>query len=627
MKIIGGVLVPLFLILACNEKNVPFPEQDLLHDEGEDTLLSDDEAEAEESEIVAETDADLDEILPDGDFEPVIVIPKAGIELEAIVDLRQWESGTFPVTEKISFPAPDAGNTIRLFGEKMSVISSSVPFDYDNHTFLFFFGDFSKNERLSLEVSFSIKPASSMGLRIWQDLDTGDMVIGPFTEPYFTPYWLIVPQSPFKTDKDNDANVPVEKVTLRVIAPDDQWQVLGPGVTGTRDGAVWTFTMETPMPFYALSFAASPDYTLISAGKTSSGIEIIGAGFPQEKERLEAIYPAGVTTVEWMEEHIGPYEFGNKVGLVSIPDFGGGMEHVGVIYMGTDVLDSYDSGVFVTVHEIVHNWWGNNVRFSDWPDFWVAEGFDEWTTNYNLMAAIEDASSFADRREQYRFIAAFLCSAADAVPLRFSPDLDFMSLDVQMQTAYYYGAAFLEMVNKRLMRDFNGKELLPLLRLWFEEKHQLTVTTEDFLAFLIAHTSESTDSTDYWKMLFDDWVYRAPCPTLVASDYLFAGGTLSFTLTHTGMAPSLPAFPIVIEWEDASSSTLTVDLDTGGTALVEVPATAAPARILVDPDWFYVFALDTTLWDGPSISFTEKPPALYGHRLPVIHPTRSPAVR
>ena len=616
MKKVCGVFFFLLLGIACNDKKESLTEQDLMHDARDEEVLFDDETESDD--ILSESDFDV--FPPDADFEPVVVIPKTGIEIEATVDLRQWEAGFFPITEKVSFPAPGTGNTIKLFGEKMSVSSASSPFAYDKHTFLFFLGDFSEGDPLSLEVSYSIKPSSSMGLRIWQDFETGAMVIGPFTEPYFTPYWLIVPQSPFKTDKDNDANVPVEKVTLRVIVPDEQWQVMGPGVIGIREGTTWTFSTETPMPLYALSFAASPDYTFFTAGKTSSGIEIIGAGFSTELENLKEIYPVGVTTVEWMEEHIGPYEFGNKVGLASIPDFGGGMEHVGVIYMGTDVLDSYDSGVFVTVHEIVHNWWGNNVRFADWPDFWVAEGFDEWTTNYNLMETIEDAQSFADRRDEYRLFAAFLCSAADAVPLRFSPDLDFMTLDIQMQTAYYYGSAFLEMVNKRLDRDFGGRALLPLLKTWFEEKHQTTVTTEDFLAFLIAHTSDTADSSAYWQTLFNDWVYRAPCPTIVADDYLLAAETLSFTLTHTGTAPDLPSFSIVIVWEDNSSSTISVDLSAGSTVPVTTPTTLSPKRILLDPAWFYVFALDSSTWKGPAISFTKGPAIRYDYIPRTAHP-------
>ncbi len=598
-------LLSLLLLVACDEGGTAKPDVDVVDDA---TDLSDGSDMSDGSDSLLEEESDDDTVPFDGDFERVVVIPKSGIELEATVDITKWGKNTFTVTEKLSFPAPAAGNTIKLFGEKLTIAEASVPFEYDKHTVLFFPGDFAEGDPLTIEATFSFNATYEMGMRIWENFETGDKVIGPFTEPYYTPYWLIVPQSPFKTDKDNDANVPVEKVKLSVVVPDEEWQVMGPGVTGTQEGTVWTFTMEAPMPFYALSFAASPDYTFITAGTSKSGVDIVGAGFSGEVENITEIYEVGVTTVDWMEEFIGPYEFGDKVGLVSIPDFGGGMEHVGVIYMGSDVLASYDSGLFVTVHEIVHNWWGNNVRFADWPDFWVAEGFDEWTTNYNLMGTIEEAAAFADRRDEYRTIAGFLCTAADAVPLRFDPDRDFMTLDIQTQSAYYYGAAFLEMVNKRLGRDFDGMSLLPLLKLWFEEKHQTTVTTEDFLAFLIAHTSDTTDSTDYWQALFDDWVYRAPCPTLNATAYTYEAGVLSFTLTHGGNSADLPQMPVTFLFADETSATVAVDITAGQSATVELTTAAEPVKILIDPEWYFVFALDSSGWTGPEIGFLPNAP-------------------
>ncbi|HNT27297.1 MAG TPA: M1 family aminopeptidase [bacterium] len=600
MKKTCALILILFFALSCDDAKQTRPDADAT----DDTAVNDDVLD----ELLTEDAPDEDTVPFDGDFEQIVVIPKEGIELTATVDITRWQERLFTVIEKLSFPAPADGNTVKLFGEKMSIAQASVPFENDQHTILFFPGEFKAGDPLVIEATFSFEQSSSMGLRVWEDDATDEKVVGPFTEPYFTPYWLIVPQSPFKTDKDNDANVPVEKVKLSVVVPGDEWQVMGPGVTGTREGDVVTFTMDTPMPFYALSFAASPDHTYFSAGKSASGVEVIGAGFAREIENLKQIYPAGVATVDWMEEHLGPYEFGDKVGLVSIPDFGGGMEHVGVIYMGTDVLADYDSGLFVTVHEIVHNWWGDNVRFADWPDFWVAEGFDEWTTNYNLMAVLEDADAFAARRAQYRSVAALLCSSADAVPLKFDADKDFMTLDMQIQTSYYYGAAFLEMVNKRLA-GFNGQSLLPLLKLWFEEKHLTTVTTEDFLDFLIAHTSDALNSTTYWNSLFDDWVYSAPCPTLKVSNY--TEDCYGFTLTHGGKGPDL--FNLSVQFLEEDGSVIvekSVELKKGESEIVGGYCDGpAPARILIDPEWSYVFSLDTTGWKGPEIGYIDTAPA------------------
>ena len=602
MKKTCALILLLFFAVACDDAKQTRPDADAV----DDTAVTDDVAD----DLLTEDAPDEDTVPFDGDFERIVVIPKDGLELVATVDITRWQERLFSVTEKLSFPAPADGNTVKLFGEKMSIAQASIPYENDQHTILFFPGEFKAGDPISIEATFSFEQSSSMGLRVWEDYETGEKVVGPFTEPYFTPYWLIVPQSPFKTDKDNDANVPVETVTLSVIVPDEEWQVMGPGVTGVNDGNLWTFTMDTPMPFYALSFAASPDHTYFSAGVSKSGVEVVGAGFSREIDNLKQIYPAGVTTVDWMEEHIGPYDFGDKVGLVSIPDFGGGMEHVGVIYMGTDVLADYDSGLFVTVHEIVHNWWGDNVRFADWPDFWVAEGFDEWTTNYNLMAVLEDADAFAARRAQYRSVAALLCSSSEAVPLKFDADMDFMTLDMQIQTSYYYGAAFLEMVNKRLA-GFNGQSLLPLLKIWFEEKRQTTVTTEDFLDFLIAHTSDALDSTTYWNAIFDDWVYSAPCPTIRVSDYTDSGDCYGLTITHAGKGPDLigltvqalsPGGDSFVDW--------TFDLKKGESETHGYCDGPQPNRFMIDPDGDYVFSLDTSKWNGPEIGYTDTTPAM-----------------
>ncbi|HOW52827.1 MAG TPA: M1 family aminopeptidase [bacterium] len=605
MKWLLPLLFCLLVCAACDDAAKTLPDTDtVVTDDTTDLPDASDEDAGSDALIEEEPDEDIPPF--DGDFERVVVIPKEGIELTATIDITGWDMGEIKGVEKLSFPAPADGNTVKLFGEKMIIEKASVPFEYDKHTALFFPGEFSKGDPLTIEVRYTFSYGAEMGMRLWLNSGTGETVVGPFTEPYFTPYWLIVPQSPFTTDKDNDANVPVEKVDLSVVVPDENWTVMGPSVIGTHEGTTWNFVMDTPMPFYALSFAASQDHTFFSAGTTKSGVEIWGAGFASEIENLQMIYPVGVTTVDWMEEHIGPYEFGDKVGLVSIPDFGGGMEHVGVIYMGTDVLAEYDSGVFVTVHEIVHNWWGDNVRFADWPDFWVAEGFDEWTTNYNLMAAIESADDFADRRAQYRSVASILCTADDAVSLRFDEDLDFMTLGMQLQSPYYYGSAFLEMVNKRLGRDFDGMEFLPLLKLWFEEKHLTTVTTEDFLAFLIAHTSDTADSTDYWQALFNDWVYQAPCPSLSVGDYAYSNGTVSFTISHDEGAQQLDQFAVILVTPSGPVSAA-VTVMPGEQNAVEIVSAEEPTSILIDPEWYYVFALDTTGWDGPLIDFIGTP--------------------
>ncbi|MEJ7626330.1 MAG: M1 family aminopeptidase [Ferruginibacter sp.] len=53
----------------------------------------------------------------------------------------------------------------------------------------------------------------------------------------------------------------------------------------------------------------------------------------------------------------------------------GGMEHQGFSGMATGAL----SNVKTLVHELMHQWFGDNVTFASWNDLWLAEGFARYS--------------------------------------------------------------------------------------------------------------------------------------------------------------------------------------------------------------------------------------------------------
>ena len=51
------------------------------------------------------------------------------------------------------------------------------------------------------------------------------------------------------------------------------------------------------------------------------------------------------------------------------------MEHQSCIAMGDDYRKDWKDTINTTlVHEIAHEWWGNNVTGSDYCDIWIHEG-------------------------------------------------------------------------------------------------------------------------------------------------------------------------------------------------------------------------------------------------------------
>jgi aminopeptidase N len=73
--------------------------------------------------------------------------------------------------------------------------------------------------------------------------------------------------------------------------------------------------------------------------------------------------------LDWIEDRLGPYPF-SSLGIVLV-DSRSGMETQTMITLGTT---DYTTSPEVIVHEMVHQWYGNEVTPVDWRDVWMNEG-------------------------------------------------------------------------------------------------------------------------------------------------------------------------------------------------------------------------------------------------------------
>ena len=142
-------------------------------------------------------------------------------------------------------------------------------------------------------------------------------------------------------------------------------------------------TMLAEAPSYQLAWSIDA-YTETPLGTTTAGTEVAVWHRESELAAAQAGTANLVAVFDWLEETLGAYRFGSKVGSVSVR-WGagalGGMEHHPMWHVASGALGSEE----VHAHEAAHGWFGDGIRIACWEDFLLSEG----TTTYLAGRALD----------------------------------------------------------------------------------------------------------------------------------------------------------------------------------------------------------------------------------------------
>ena len=205
-----------------------------------------------------------------------------------------------------------------------------------------------------------------------------------------------------------------------VAAPTTRSDFSTLGWTTTRDGQTWTmqepygayswyavndqpsdkalydFTISVPSPWVGVANGRLASRT-VSGGDTvtrwhldepaASYLVTVAIGdFRQTRDRSSRGIPISYWTprgdravvrglrrtpaaLDWIEGYLGPYPF-SSLGIL-IVESRSGMETQTMITLGNG---DYTTSPEVLVHEMVHQWYGDEVTPTDWRDVWMSEG-------------------------------------------------------------------------------------------------------------------------------------------------------------------------------------------------------------------------------------------------------------
>ncbi len=187
--------------------------------------------------------------------------------------------------------------------------------------------------------------------------DTGE--VWTMQEPYGAYTWYPV--------NDQPSDKALYDVTVHAPAP---WTGISNGhLTGldTADGVTTSsWQLTEPASSYLVTLAIG-DYTHRS-NTTESGLRVdywTPRGMVQHLGRLET----AAASVDWIEARLGPYPF-DSLGLV-VTDSMSAMETQTMLTLGNN---DYVLSPPVIAHELVHQWYGDQVSPADWRDVWLNEG-------------------------------------------------------------------------------------------------------------------------------------------------------------------------------------------------------------------------------------------------------------
>ena len=339
------------------------------------------------------------------------------------------------------------------------------------------------------------------------------------------------------------------------------------GVDMLPDGrSTWNWEARDPT-LYGIALNVGPYEEISGTYKSRFGNEIPMAYWylPGEKAKAEKLFAEFAPTLDFFENTIGPYPFGDqKVGVVETPHKG--MEHQTINGYGNDYAKTPWGFDDLFQHEFSHEWFANQLTSANWDDFWLYEGFAAymqplyggWRSGAGVYTAMMLQSRLGIQAKS-PIVAGKPQTAEDVYekqPGRGSDIYTKGSWTLHTLRNLIGDKAFYDAVKLTVYGTLEPRpgEFKPVFR-----------TTPDF----IANVKQTSGRDLQW--FFDVYLYKAALPRLEQK-------TEGQMLTLTWKAPGDKPFPLPIEVQ-VGDTVQSVPM-TGGTATLAIPT---GMHVVIDP--------------------------------------------
>jgi aminopeptidase N len=309
----------------------------------------------------------------------------------------------------------------------------------------------------------------------------------------------------------NDHPIDKASYSFDVTVPDG-YEVVANGFLRDRDHhhgwTTWEWEAREPMASYLATIDIG--YWDVHRWRTESGIPVYDAvdsaitgGLRQE---IDSSLARQGEILDLLSEAFGPYPFSTVGGIVDNQDdlFFALETQTRPVYSKLFWLDNEGNpinGDFVVVHELAHQWFGDDVALARWQDIWLNEGFAtyaEW-----LWEEYEGRGT-----PQEIFQASY-----DAIPADdpfWAVVIGDPGIELLFDGAVYVRGA----MTLQAMRNEVGDDVFwAIIRGWAATKSGGNATTEEFIAYAEEVSGQELDE------LFNTWLYTPvkPPPSAVSA--------------------------------------------------------------------------------------------------------------
>ena len=352
-----------------------------------------------------------------------------------------------------------------------------VDFDHDGKN-LVVDAPVKKDQRYVLDIRYSGTPQPTPAPTNRSDFTTSGWTITPdgetwtMQEPFGAFTWYPV--------NDQPSDKAFYDITVTVPSP---WVGIANGVMTDQtdhDGLTTTaWHLSEPASSYVVTVATG-DYTR-TTNTSQSGVEI-SYWVPSDRPGLARGLEAAAAGLDWLENLLGPYPF-DSLGFLLV-DSRSGMETQTMITLGAT---DYTTSTAVLVHEMAHQWYGDEVTPQDWRDVWMNEGMAMYLQG--CWQAQADGRTVDAVMKDYAKLEA-PARAQAGPPAAYDPQ-QFGQGNI------YYGPALMwHELRKRIGDDAFWK----LVRDWPARAPETNATFDQYLDWLVARTHVDRSFFEAWLL-------------------------------------------------------------------------------------------------------------------------------